>query len=163
MRRVCCRWSILLAAPWVLTIGLADAAPEPNAKAAQSKKTDTAVKAGSTATTYTVKKAPLKIEVSLDGYFEARDRHEVDIRTKVWSDLEVVKAVEHGAHVKRGDPLVKLNMEKIDEAIKAARNEKQLADVTVKLAEADLRQLEAGVPIDQMAADIAHHLSLIHI
>ena len=160
MRHVRSLWSVLLAATWVLATGLAYAAPQPDAKKSAPKTTEAAAKAvepsATVPTTYTVKKAPLKIVVSLDGCFEARDTVEVEVRTNAWSDLEVVKAVEHGAQVKRGDPLVTLDMEEVDKAIATARNEKQLADVTVKLAEADLKQLEAGIPLDQLAADRAH-------
>ena len=162
--------SILLVACFVIAAGSALAQPKADAKKAKPKKTESSEKetgkeqaakdaeeaSSAKPATCTVKKGPFKIEVSLDGHFEARQMTEMIVRTKAWTGLEVVKAVEHGAAVKRGDALVTLDVEKIDDAITAARTEDQVADLTVKMAEADLRLLEAAMPLEREAVESTH-------
>jgi HlyD family secretion protein len=109
--------------------------------------------------THTVVKGPFKIEITLDGRFAARQMAEVMVRTKGWTDLEVVQGVPHGAKVKKGDVLVTLNLQKIDEAMAEAQNEVRLAEIGVKLAEADLRALEGVMPLDVAAMNRAHQQS----
>jgi len=98
--------------------------------------------------THTVKKEPFKIEVELDGVFESATMHEVILRPDQWTSFRVLSAVEHGKRVKRGDLLVTLDTEKIDQAIADLRAEQQVADLDFKIAEEDLRLLEVTTQLD---------------
>ena len=119
--------------------------------------------------THTVKQEPLKIEVSLKGVFEAQSTTEMVLRPEAWTTLKVLEAVEHGARVKRGDVLVKLDLKAIDEAIADQRTKQRLGEVALKQAEEGLRVLEATTPLDLTAAeragriaeeDLARHLEV---
>jgi len=108
---------------------------------------------------YTVKKEPLKIELSLDGVFEAAKATEISLQPEAWPTLKVLKAVEHGTVVEKGDLLVALDLEKIDQAIADLRAENKLADLSLKLAEQQLRSLEQTTPMDLEAAERAYSIA----
>jgi hypothetical protein len=62
-----------------------------------------------------VEKGPFKIEVVLNGVFEAQRMIEVSIRPKAWAmPLQVERAIELGRPVKKGDILVEFVRDKID-------------------------------------------------
>ncbi|MHB8900215.1 MAG: hypothetical protein ACYC6Y_15810, partial [Thermoguttaceae bacterium] len=67
--------------------------------------------------TYTVKADLFRIALELDGVFVAGTMTEVDLRPDSWQAFKVIKAVEHGEEVKKGDVLVEFETDKIDEAI----------------------------------------------
>lgn len=109
--------------------------------------------AAATPDTYKVKPGLVKTEVSLKGSFEARSATEMVLRPKAWSSFKVLKAVEHGAQVERGDVLVELDMKDIDEALADQRRKVELAGLAVKLAEQGLKTLEATTPLDLASAE----------
>jgi hypothetical protein len=98
--------------------------------------------------TYTVKKGPFKVELSLKGGFEPEKTFPLSVRLKEWKVLEVRKVVPHGTHVKQGETLVEFNLEEIDKLIADLTTDRQLADLTLKQAEVSLRLMEAATPID---------------
>jgi RND family efflux transporter MFP subunit len=106
--------------------------------------------------THKVKKGPFRIELVLDGTFEAQQMTEITLRPQEWSSFTVLSAVEHGRAVRRGDLLVALDTEKIDRAIVELRVEVRLAELSLKQAEQDLRALETTNPLDLAAAQRAH-------
>jgi multidrug efflux pump subunit AcrA (membrane-fusion protein) len=71
----------------------------------------------------------------------------------------VIEAVEHGQQVRAGEPLVKLDMKKIDDALRDAEAAKSLADLAAKQAAEDLRIARQATPIElaksARAAEIA--------
>ena len=67
--------------------------------------------------THKVEKGPFKIEIELTGVFEAKRMEQIVLRPKQWTGLKVLDAVEHGQRVKKGELLVKFDMEKIDREI----------------------------------------------
>ena len=67
---------------------------------------------------HTIAKGSLKPKVQLDAVFESLDMTPVKLETKAWTDLTVLEAVAHGARVKKGQVLVKLDTEKLVEQIK---------------------------------------------
>jgi HlyD family secretion protein len=111
------------------------------------------------ARTHRVEKAPLKIEVALKGVFEAEQMTEVSLAPEEWSTLSVKKAVEHGASVSRGDTLVWLDTQKIDQAIRDLQTDLYTSDLAIKLADEELRNLEKSLPVDMAAAERAKRLA----
>jgi HlyD family secretion protein len=103
--------------------------------------------------TETVKKSPLKIQVTLRGTFEAQTTREIFVRLKEWKTLEVVKAAPHGARVKKGETLVQFNTDDIERTIADLRADQQIAAIQFKRAEANLRLLEASTPLEMAAAE----------
>ncbi|NQU20070.1 MAG: HlyD family efflux transporter periplasmic adaptor subunit [Candidatus Nealsonbacteria bacterium] len=139
----------------VLAVSLSAAiSAEPPAAAKDAK--EAAKPAPSTPTVHTVKKGTMKIEVSLDGVFEAQSTAEILLRPETWATLKVIKAVEHGTEVKKGDLLVSLDLDKIDRAIGDLRREHVAADVAIKLAQQALATLQQTTPMDMAAAQRAY-------
>ena len=107
-----CAWgSLALAAPSDAHQAKKKPAAKPVAKETKKeikKETEESTKPA----TYCVKKGPFKIEVNLDGYFQAEKTSEVFVRPQEWNQLTVLKAAEHGAMVKRGDLLLRLTPRK---------------------------------------------------
>jgi len=110
----------------------------------KEKKADDAKKPS----THKVEKGPFKVEVSLEGVFEAKHQEEVVLYPEQWSTFKVLKAVEHGQRVKKGELLVTLDMEKIDREIADRRAALKLADLDVRLAEQEVALLEDLTPLD---------------
>ena len=100
---------------------------------------------------HVVKRGPLRIEVALDGTFEAQNMTELALHPQEWTGFSVLKAVEHGAIVRRGDLLLAMDPEKIDRAIADLRTEIQLSDLSEKQAEQQLAALEKSAPLDMEA------------
>lgn len=98
--------------------------------------------------THEVKAGPLKVEVSLEGVFAAKNTTPVALDASEWSKFEVVRAVPHGARVKRGEPLVTLDMEDIDRTIEDLRREIKLADFNLRSAELALEATEKTAPLE---------------
>ncbi len=103
-------------------------------------------------TKHTAKKGPFRIEVKVKGIFEAAEMTEVALAPEAWAALQVVKAVEPGMRVRKGEPVLWLDLEKIDEAIRKTEAGTALADLNVKLAVENLRLLEKSTPLDLAAA-----------
>jgi hypothetical protein len=103
--------------------------------------------------TVKVKKQRFKIDVALDGVFEAQHMTEVVLRGKEWSDYEVLSAVEHGATVNSGDVLVTLDTEKIDKSIADLQREQAVARLALQEADSLLESLRGTVPLDLVATE----------
>src|SRR5262245_58899441 len=73
--------------------------------------------------THKVEKGPLKIETSLKGVFESEEMAEIALSPEAWNPqnggiLMVVKAVDHGTAVRKGDTVLQLDLTKIDQMLK---------------------------------------------
>ena len=100
-----------------------------------------------------VEKGPFKIDVVLNGVFEAERMTEVSIRPKAWAlPLQVEWAIELGKPVKKGDILVEFAHDKIDKLIEDSTVENTISDLALKQAEEELPLLEKALPIDLAAA-----------
>ncbi len=134
-------------------------AKEEPAAAAKPAKEEPAAAPAPAAPTYTVKREPFKIQFDLDGSFESRNMTEIIFHPEEWTSFTVVKAVEHGARVKKGDVLVEFDSEKIDKAIADLRTEQQIAEVALKSAEDQLSVLEKSTPLDLEASQRSQRLA----
>jgi membrane fusion protein (multidrug efflux system) len=103
--------------------------------------------------TQKLRKGPFRIEVALDGVFEAQNQAELFVRPQEWTGLSVLKAVEHGAVVKQGDLVLALDTEKIDRAITDLRADLELNELALKQAAAQLAAAEKSVPLEDQASD----------
>lgn len=109
--------------------------------------------------THTVERGPFRVQVKLKALIEAREMTEVALRPRTWRKLEVLEAVEPGARVTRGDILITLDREKIDEEIEKIEKGRELKDLAFKRAGEDLRLLEQSVPLELAAAQRARKLA----
>lgn len=103
---------------------------------------------GPAANVHTIKKSPIKITVDLDGFFESRKMREIAVKPEEWAGLRVDEAVSHGTRVKEGEVLIKLETERLDQAIADIQADLRLNDVAIRLAEDQLRVAEALAPLD---------------
>lgn len=105
--------------------------------------------------THKVKAEQLKIEVELDGRFESGKMSPLSLRPEAWSTLTVKKVVAHGTKVKKGDPLVWLETDELDKAVKSAEHDLKLATLSLKQAEADLHVAEQTIPLDLKSVELS--------
>lgn len=101
---------------------------------------------------YEVRAELFKLEVTLSGKFHPEQAAEIILRPKNWTTFRVAQAVEHGARVKKGDVLLAFEADRFNDALADQRRRVELAAVSLKRAEEELRLLEATVPLDLAAA-----------
>jgi HlyD family secretion protein len=108
--------------------------------------------------THKVEKGPFKVELTIKGVFESEAMTEVLISPEAFTpenrgQLRVLKALPHGSEVRKGDQLLWLDMERIDLIIADLERDRELADLSFKLAYEDLYALEKTTPIDLANAE----------
>jgi multidrug efflux pump subunit AcrA (membrane-fusion protein) len=87
-----------------------------------------------------VKRADIRCTLDLDGYFEPIDGFEVRVRPRTYQgELRIVSAAEDGAKVAKGDVLLKLDDEDINQQIALAENELTSAKANATKAQADVK------------------------
>ena len=118
---------------------------QPEAKKAEAKPEQSKPAAPPTVS---VKKERFSIEVKLNGVFAAKKGTEIAIEPESWSTYMVLKAVEHGTKVKKGDLLIACDSEKIDEALENARRDFQIADLAFKQKVAEYELIKKFTPME---------------
>lgn len=88
-----------------------------------------------------------EIRIGTDAVFLADEKAEVSLAPKEWGDMSVLSAVAHGSAVKKGDVLVTLDLEDLDEAIAALQRNRPGAELDLKVAEQDYAALGKTTPI----------------
>ncbi len=109
--------------------------------------------AGEKPATHKVSPGPLRVEAAVDGVFEATHAEELALRPESWAQFKILKAVEHGATVKKGEQLVWLDMHEIDDAVKDQEVSDQLAGFSAQLEREELQILEKLFPHDLTQAE----------
>jgi len=104
-------------------------------------------------------RAVIKTKAQLDAVAEAIEAIPVKLAPKVWTDLTVVDAVAHGSRVRRGDLLVKLDLDKLREQLDDMDNDKPLAALSFDLAQAELENLKQSTPNKLEAARRAQRIA----
>lgn len=92
--------------------------------------------------TFTVKPKRLKVQVTVDGTFVAREATEIILKPESWSKFEIEEIIEHGATVKEGDQLIKFDDEDLNEAIDNLELDQRLSELSLRKAEEELPRLE---------------------
>lgn len=95
---------------------------------------------------------PLRIEWKVEGVLEAVKPAEILLRPKGGSSLVVKKAAAHGQRVKKGDPVLWFETEKLDDQIVAAQQEVKTLQGSLRDAEAELKMVETTSRLDLQAA-----------
>jgi len=113
-------------------------------------------------TTVKVEKSTLTAVVTAKGVVEAGTADEASIKLKAWLGPLVVKKVmvEHGTAVKKGDILVEFDPEKLDQAIRDARQDRAISELALRQTELELPILEKQLPLDLAAAERDHNIAL---
>jgi HlyD family secretion protein len=94
----------------------------------------------------------IKTKAQLDAVAEAVESEAVKLTPKAWTDLTVIDAVAHGSRVKKGDLLVKLDLDKLREQIEDLENDRPGASVSLELAKAEFDNLKQSTPYKLDAA-----------
>ncbi len=102
--------------------------------------------------THTASRGVIRIKAQLDAVAESTQSEPVKLVPKGWTDLTVVEAVPHGSRVKKGDVLVKLDLDKLREQIEELDNDKPASSLTLDLASAELENLKHTTPTKLEAA-----------
>jgi HlyD family secretion protein len=95
---------------------------------------------------------PIRVEVTLPGFLEAKKRTEVLLDPQAWTGFVVVRAVEQGARVRRGDSLVEFETDKMDEEIADLEAAQAASALALSGAEDEARWAEELKPLDLTAA-----------
>ncbi len=124
------------------------AEPKKDDKKGADDKTDAKEAASDQApATHTVKAGLFELSVELEGTLESTRATAIAVKPESWSDLTVVETVEHGQMVKKGDVLVKLDTENLEEQIEDLQLNRPGAELALKLAEEEFAALEKNTPI----------------
>jgi multidrug resistance efflux pump len=138
----------LVVAVGVFAAGHSSSADDPPAKGKDAAKAEAAP------ATVRVEKGPLNATVALKGVVQSEKVTEVAIKLRAWAGpLTVKEAVEHGRSVKAGDVLLQFDTEKIDLALRDAKQERDLAELAIRQAELELPILERQLPLDLAIAE----------
>lgn len=97
-------------------------------------------------TKHVVRRGQIKLKVEIDATVEASRAMPLKLEPKAWSDLTVREAVAHGARVKKGDVLIRLETDKIREQIDDLDQDQRTGRVGLELAEAELENLRQATP-----------------
>ena len=98
--------------------------------------------------THKVERKTFELKITLNGVFESSRMKEVGIATKSWGEFVVLDALPQGAEVKKGEPLVTLDLEKIDDKIRSLRHELDILDIDRQIAKADLKLADVIGPME---------------
>lgn len=105
------------------------------------------------ADTVKVEKGKFSTELTTKGVFEAEETEEISVKLDAWtSGMIVQSAVAHGTPVKKGDVLVKLDMEKFNKAMKDQDIDREMSDLAFKQAEVEYKTSQKLLPMDEAAA-----------
>jgi HlyD family secretion protein len=132
---------------------------KPEAKPESKTEAKPAAEEAAKPATYKVKKSPFRIEVNLDGVFEAQNTAELALRPQEWPAMQVLKAVDHGTPVKQGDLVLQIDTDKLDRAISDLRAELQVNELSMKQAEQQQAALEKTSPLDVEANERSHRMT----
>ena len=138
------RISLLLIASLLLTPAWGASAQDKAAKKAPAPPKPATIK---------VKAAPFRIEIKLPGVFESAGMTEISFKAKAAASLTVLKAVEHGSTVAKGDTLVTPKLDKFDKALKEKQHADLAGALALRQAEAEFTQLKASTPLKLAAAE----------
>ncbi len=103
----------------------------------------------------TVKQTGMRITIATKGTFDPTGAREIRIAPKAWSPrtgIKVIYAARRGSKVKKGQVLLKLDTKDIDEAIADGELTRQVAAMTLKLAEASFAAKTKTHRLDLAAA-----------
>jgi HlyD family secretion protein len=109
--------------------------------------------------THTVVRGTLQRTVQLEAVFEAATMQPLKLEAKAWPDLTVVEAVPHGARVKQGDVLVKVDTERLEEQIQDLEQDRPAAAAALEIAAAELANMAQTTPFRLEAARRARRVA----
>jgi HlyD family secretion protein len=95
---------------------------------------------------HTAASAVIKVKAQFDAVVEALETEPIKFAPKSWMDLTVIEAVTHGSRVKKGDLLVKLDLDKLRDQIEDLEADRPAGTLALELAQAELDNLRQTTP-----------------
>lgn len=116
------------------------------------KAQDGGKKSGATAAaaskTHQVQPGLFRIDASVEAVVESPETHEIALRPRSWSSFKVLRAVERGTAVKKGDVIVQLETDDLEEAIRDAKVALKIAQTELQVARFQIETLERNLDKD---------------
>jgi HlyD family secretion protein len=109
--------------------------------------------------THTLARPPARAKAQFDAVFEAVEMVPTKLEPKAWTDLTVLEVTPHGARVSKGDMLLRLETEKLEEQIEELERDRPAAQLARELAAAELQNLKQTTPLKIEAARRARRLA----
>ena len=103
--------------------------------------------------TVEVAKKHIRIELSLKGYFEDPDAIPISIATKNWGDLKVTEPPVQGKKVKKGDLLLRFELEKIKQRLDLLNSDLSVIDLDRQILSSELKLAETLAPMEKKELD----------
>ncbi len=98
-------------------------------------------------------------KTTLTGYFAPQKHKLLILKPQGWTSFTVVEAVPHGTEVRKGDPLVKFDTRKIDEAIDDLEAEMAASKITLMESEHKLEVLKKMTPLKVTKAERSERIA----
>ena len=106
--------------------------------------------------TATVKQQSIKVDVTVDGTFVARNMTPVVLRPEAWSSFKIEEIVPHGAKVNEGEVLVRFDAKKLNEQISDLELSQKISELSLRKAEQELPRLEKSLAMSLTDARQSH-------
>ncbi len=108
--------------------------------------------------THKLELSPFRVELKWEATVEPAGVHPVKVSPKVWTELTVKEAAAHGQSVKKGDVLLQLEPEKIQQRIRDSEIGLDLARLDLELAKGDLEFAEKVSPLELATVERAYRV-----
>ena len=103
--------------------------------------------------TVEAQKKYVRIELALKGYFEDPDAVSISIPTKNWVDLKVTEPPVQGRRIKKGDLLLRFDLEKIKQRLDLLASDLSVIDLDRQILSSELQLAETLAPIEKKELD----------
>lgn len=99
-----------------------------------------------------VKAITFRHQVAVDGHLLASSATPIQVDPKQWKTLLVKEFAPHGAILKKGDPIVSFDVEKLEEHVENVGRSREAARLQLDRAELELAAARKLAPLDLQAA-----------
>ncbi|MEM9280754.1 MAG: HlyD family efflux transporter periplasmic adaptor subunit [Verrucomicrobiota bacterium] len=96
---------------------------------------------------HVVKSELFEVTTKVSGVVESKKLLPISMKLEEWSEMSIVDVVPHGTVVEKGDMLLELDREPLQEAMEKLSDSMPLKEVTLKLVLMELEKLEQTTPI----------------
>ncbi len=96
---------------------------------------------------------PFKIELMLDGFIEDPNSIPLEIEVDHWDDLKVIASPKHGESVKKGEVLLRLDLEKIKLQIQDLNHELAVLELDSEILKNEIELSESLIPLDEIEVE----------
>ena len=103
--------------------------------------------------TLSPEKKHFRIDLTIDGFLEDSQAKSLAYAVDHWQELKVLSAPLQGKEVKRGETLLRLNLERIRQEIQRLSNDLAMLDLNREILDTELELAESLAPMKQREID----------